>query len=291
MTAALLACDTERTFDVMLQSFLSELTAHELEPLSRIALTLAEQRHPMQRKFLAAQKLLTDKVLPAASAQDWRRRSLAKCVRLYTGPGADVAEKTLIVGFAGKALRLMLPMWTFLAHLDSRKYDLLFLWDPTRGHYRNGTPDLGDNFKDLVTSLGKVVSDLGHGKVISFGVSAGGLPAICAGIANRWDSIVTVGNDYPKLQKHLFPMLVHDNTERTKEQSLRLYYSQHHLWDQASARAVANMTNGEARAIADCSDHDPLWQVYRRGGLAQLFAEFFGETKVQQIQRGDQPTE
>lgn len=277
MKAALFACDTERTFDVMLQSFLSELTATELEPLSTMLLGPAEQRHPLRHKFVAAQHLLTDKVLPAASEQTWRRRSLAQCVRLYTSREAEAKKKSLIVGFSSKALRLMLPMWTFLSHIDPKKCDLLFLWDPTRGHYRGGTPGLGANFKDLVASLEKIVSDLRYAKVISFGVSAGGLPAICAGIANRWDSIVTVGNEYPKTQTHLFPMLTRDGSHRAKRQPIRLYYSQLHLWDQASALAVAKMTGGEARAIAGCSSHDALWEVYQRGGLVPLFADFFGE--------------
>jgi hypothetical protein len=277
--SALLKCDTEHAFDALLESFYSELTPTELVALSLASLTAAELLRPVKHKFLSTQKFLADTMVSLALKQSWRRQSLNKFVRLYTSSEADAQEKTLIVGFGSKALRLMMPMWTFLSHLDSKKFDLLFLWDPSRIHYRDGIPELGDNFRDLVTSLENIVSHFGYRRIIGFGASAGALPAICAGIANRWDAIVAVGSDYPKFQKHLLPMLAPHSSDEVlaKKPRIRLYYSQFNEWDQASALAVEKITKGESRALIGCKSHDALWEVYQRGELAQLFVEFFSE--------------
>jgi acyl-CoA synthetase (AMP-forming)/AMP-acid ligase II/acyl carrier protein len=287
---ALLKCDTEHAFDALLESFYSELTPTELAPLSQASLTAAELLRPVKHKFLSTQNFLADKIVPLALKQSWRRQSLAKSVRLYTSSGVDVQEKTLIVGFGSMSLRLMMPMWTFLSHLDSKKVDLLFLWDPSRIHYREGIPELGDNFRDLVTSLENIVSHFGYRRIIGFGASAGALPAICAGIANRWDSIVAVGSDYPKFQKHLLPMLAPHSSDEVlaKKPRIRLYYSEFHKWDHVSALTVEKITKGESRALIGCKAHAGLWEIYQRGELGQLFVEFFGEAASGQTYIGEQ---
>ncbi len=277
--AALLKCDTDHEFDALLESFYNEMTPTELAPLSQASLTAAEQLRPAKNKFLSVQKLLANSIAPLALKQNWRRQILARFVRHYLGSGADVEEKTLIVGFGSKQLRLMMPMWTFLSNLDAKKFDVLFLWDPARIHYRDGTPELGSNFPELATSLQDIVSHLRYRRIIGFGASAGALPAICAGIANRWDSVVAVGCDYPKFQKHLLPLLVRPTSDGTSAQKprIQIYYAQFHEWDQASALAVQELTKGESKPLMGCKSHDSLWEWYLRGELSKLFVEFFDE--------------
>jgi acyl-CoA synthetase (AMP-forming)/AMP-acid ligase II/acyl carrier protein len=275
MKECLLKCDSEHAFDALLESYYGELTPGELAALSQTSLSTAECGRPAKHKFLATQKFLTDKILSLAFTQNWRRQSLADYVRLYTTLGADVRDKALIVGFGGKSLRLMMPMWTFLSHIDAAKCDLLFLWDPSRIHYREGIPGLATNFSDLVASLQNIVTYRGYKRIIGFGASAGALPAICAAIANRWDSVIGVGTDYPKFQKHLLPMLVPPSACEGKKPQIRLYYPEFHEWDHTSAVAVAAMTKSESRALIGCKSHDCLWECYERGDLRQLFVEFF----------------
>src|SRR5262249_38307857 len=150
---------------------------------SNTSLSAAESERPLKDKYLSTQKFLIGKIVPLGSHQNWRRQSLAKYVRLYTSSQTDVHDKALIVGFGAKSLRLMMPMWTFLSHLDATKCDLLFLWDPSRVHYREGIPGLADNFPDLVASLRDIVTYLAYKRIIGFGASAGALPAICTAIA------------------------------------------------------------------------------------------------------------
>jgi oxalate---CoA ligase len=277
MKECLLKCDSEHAFDALLESYYNELTPSELAALSRTSLSTDGFSEIVKRKFLYTQKLLATQFAPSASKQSWGRRSLAKYVRHYTTPGADVHDKSLIVGFGAKSLRLMMPMWTFLSHLDTAKCDLLFLWDPSRIHYREGIPGLASNFPDLVTALQNIVRHFGYRRIIGFGASAGALPAICAGLANRWDSIIGVGTDYPKFQKHLLPMLASPSACGGKTARIRLYYPEFHEWDHASAVAVATMTKGESRALAGCKSHACLWECYQRGELQDLFVEFFSD--------------
>jgi acyl-CoA synthetase (AMP-forming)/AMP-acid ligase II/acyl carrier protein len=273
---SLLKCGSEHAFEALLESLFSELTPGELTALSRIPLTASELVRPLKHKFLSAQKILATEIAPLTSTQPWRRQSLARYVRYYATSYADVKTKTLIVGFGAKSLRLMMPMWTFLSHLDAAKYDLLFLWDPLRIHYREGIPGLANNFSDLVLSLQRIVTHFGYGRIVGFGASAGALPAISASIANRWDLAIGVGSDYPKFQKHLLPMLTGSGgSEATR---IRLYYPELHEWDHASAAAVAAMTKGEIRALIGCKEHGCLWECYQRGELRQLFVEFFSES-------------
>jgi len=279
---SLLKCDTEHAFDALLESFCNELTPGELTALSELPLSASELNLPLKHKFLSTQKLLARDIAHSVSTQTWRRRSLAKYARHYEASRADVQSKTLIVGFGAKSLRLMMPMWTFLSHLDGAKYDLLFVWDPLRIHYREGIPGLAGNFPDLVSSLQSIVAHFGYVRVVGFGASAGALPALCASLANRWDVAIGVGSDYPKFQKHLLPMLERSGQETTKPR-IRLYYPELHEWDHASAAAVAGITKGEIRALMGCKEHGCLWECYQRGELGKLFVEFFSEAMTARI--------
>ena len=175
--------------------------------------------------------------------------------------------------------------WLFLSLIAPKKRDLLFLWDPSRNHYRDGIPGLGDNFQDLATSVQTIISHFGYRQIIGFGTSAGALPAVCAGIVNRWDSVVAVGTENPQLQKHLLhpmhflPKVGRRGTDEVlgKKQRIRLYYSEFHHSDPQSASDVAKLTKGEPRVIKGYKTHTSLWEAREKGDLPRLFREFFGE--------------
>ena len=277
MKDALLKCDTEHAFDALLESFYTEMTPNELAPLASVSLTEAELQLPVKHRFLSAQKFLSETVCPLALNQNWRRQSPSKCIRLYTSPEGEAGNKILIVGFAGNLFRLMMPMWTFLSHLNSRASDLLFLWDPDRKHYRDGIPELGDDFPELIKSLDKLVSDMKYRRIIAFGTSAGGLPALCAGLANGWQSIVAINAAYPPNAKHFIPMLkrAKDQNGSPSKQRIHLYYSEWRQEDLMSTVAIAKMVNGSIRPLVGHDQHNVLWEAYQRGELPKLFSEFF----------------
>ncbi len=289
MKHALLKCDSGHAFDVLLEAYFSELTPNEWASLADISLTSAESRSEAGSKFFSLQRMIRQTIVPWASQRAWRRQSLANSVRHYTSPEVSVSEKTLIVGFARNLFRFMMPMWIFLSLFGSGKFDLLFLWDPYRKHYCEGVAGLGENFHDLAMSVQAIISHLGYRRTIGFGTSAGALPAVCAGIVNRWDSIVGVGADNPQLEKrllhpmHFIPKLARPGSDEVlaKKQRIRLYYSQLHEGDSRNAREVAKLTKGEAIALIGYKSHTSLWEAREKGDLPRLFLEFFDEIDPQ----------
>jgi acyl-CoA synthetase (AMP-forming)/AMP-acid ligase II/acyl carrier protein len=276
MRNALLKCDTEHAFDALLESFYTEMTPNELVPLARISFDGAELPDPIRDRFSNTQKFIGETILPLAEKQNWHRHSLSKCIRLYTGLSGEAKDKTLIVGFAGNLFRLMLPMWTFLSHLNSNNTDLLFVWDSSRKHYRDGIPEVADNFPDLVKFLGEMVSRFDYRRVIGYGTSAGGLPALCAGLTNNWESIVAINAAYPFNTKHLLSMLTDlGEKKRLSKQSVRLFYSELRQEDLLATVRIAKMVKGEIRPLIGHRLHNVLWEAHQRGEIPKLFDDFF----------------
>jgi acyl-CoA synthetase (AMP-forming)/AMP-acid ligase II/acyl carrier protein len=277
MKEALLECETTHAFDALLESFYTELTPDELAPLAAISLSSSDLLRTHKERFLSAQRFLVGNVVPSTAKQSWRRQRLSNCVRLYTGDKTDKDKRTLIVGFAGHLFRLMMPMWTLLSHLNAKDTDLILFWDPARKHYSGGIPELSDNFPDLLTAVNNIVSELNYGRVISFGTSAGGLPALCAGLANGWNSTVSVNATYPLTKKHLLPVLKSlSDQENVSRPKMRLYYSELNQEDLLAAVAIAKIAKSEIRPLRGYSHHSHvLWAAYERGELPKLFSEFF----------------
>jgi acyl-CoA synthetase (AMP-forming)/AMP-acid ligase II/acyl carrier protein len=276
MKEALLKCDTANEFDALLESFYTELTPDELAPLGGISLSSSDLQRTHAQRFLSAKEFIRDNVAPLTVQQNWRRQRLSECVRLYTSE--NTVKKNLIVGFAGHLFRLMMPMWTLLSHLNSTDTGLLLLWDPARKHYSGGIPGLSDNFPGLLKPLDEMVSDLKYDRVVGFGTSAGGLPALCAGLANGWDSTVSVNAAYPLTKKHLFPVLksLSEHESVTRRPKIRLYYSELNQGDLLAAVAIAKIAKGEIRPLIGHSHHSHvLWAAYEKGELPKLFSEFF----------------
>jgi hypothetical protein len=277
MKETLLGCDTERAFNALLESFYTELTPGELAPLADISLSPSDLARPHRQRFLSAQAFLTENVVPLAAKQSWDRQRISQCIRLYTSRNTDTKNKTLIVGFAGHLFRLMMPMWTFLSHINARETDLLFLWDPARKHYSGGIPEIAEDFPSLLQSLDEIVSKLQYRRVVSFGASAGGIPALCAGLANGWDATVSVNATYPLTKKHFLPVLksLSEQQQATKRPKIRLYYSELNQEDLLAAVAIAKIAKGEVRPLLGHALHNVLWTAYQRGELPKLFSEFF----------------
>jgi acyl-CoA synthetase (AMP-forming)/AMP-acid ligase II/acyl carrier protein len=273
---ALLKCGTEHEFESLLELFYTELTPGELAPLADVSLDPSDLARPHKQRFLSAQAFLAKNVVPLAAKQSWQRKELSPNIRLYTGQGIHANNKTLIVGFAGNMFRLMMPMWTFLSNVNSAETDLLMLWDPARNHYSGGIPELADNFPDFLQSLKEMVSKLEYRRVVSFGTSAGGLPALCAGLASGWDATVSVNAAYPLTKKGLLPVLKSlTDQQTTKRPEIRLYYSELNQEDLLAAVAIAKIAKGEVRPLFGHALHNVLWTAYQKGELPKLFSEFF----------------
>jgi acyl-CoA synthetase (AMP-forming)/AMP-acid ligase II/acyl carrier protein len=276
MKEGLLKCDTTNEFDGLLETFYTELTPDELAPLAEVPLSSSDLQRTHAERLVSMQKFVRENIVPLKAKQSWRRQKLSECVRLYSGENAT--KSTLIVGFAGHLFRLMMPMWTLLSHLNAADTALLLLWDPVRKHYSGGIPGLAEDFPGLLQPLNKMVSELKYERVLGFGTSAGGLPALCAGLANGWASTVSVNATYPLTKKHLMSVLATLSKQQniTRPSKMRLYYSELNQGDLLAAVAIAKIVKAEIRPLVGHSHHSHvLWSAYEKGELPKLFSEFF----------------
>jgi acyl-CoA synthetase (AMP-forming)/AMP-acid ligase II/acyl carrier protein len=227
---------------------------------------LARARDPSKR-------LLLRSMLSASDPDAWDRQPLGDNADLYSQPAVPSSDKTLVVGFSGRAMRLMTPTFGILCALPPDTADLLLLRDPTRQHYISGVPGLGSTIEATARWVGSFAVSRGYRRVVALGSSAGGTPAICAALLNAWPRVLAVGSDQPSLHLHLrqlietcAPLLPGAGTE------VLLAYSGQRERDVLGATEI-NALLPSARQMPDhrFSEHALLYLLQQRGELREFF--------------------
>lgn len=205
----------------------------------------------------------------------WKRRAVSDHADLFSAADARAKEKTLVVAFAGRTMRLMTPTHHVLGSLSPVTHDLLLLRDPHRSHYHDGIPGLGADLTAISRSLATYVHESGYRRVVALGTSAGGVPAVCAAILNGWERVVACGTD--RLTSHPCFRGVVERCAQIHAASPRphitLAYSAGNERDTDGARQIAALLPA-ARLLPDArfADHSLLYELHRRGELARFFA-------------------
>jgi len=125
--------------------------------------------------------------------EPYLRRRLKPNLNFYSR-GGDRAEKTLMIGFAGGARRLMTPVSVILQNLDSSETDLLLISRHGKRKYDDGISGLASSFDGLMAVLENIVASYGYRRVVSYGTSAGAFPALLAALYLDLDRGVGVGS-------------------------------------------------------------------------------------------------
>lgn len=128
-----------------------------------------------------------------ASLPSWRRQNHTRSVIHYAGSGVDAAQKTLVCGFAGNQMRLMMPTYRILTSLDPAAVDLLLLVDFNRGLFLGGVDGVGTNLEDVCVFIDDFAKRAGYKRIVSLGTSGGSLAAIYAAVRFGWSKAVAVG--------------------------------------------------------------------------------------------------
>ena len=123
--------------------------------------------------------------------EPFKRRRLKPNLYLYSA-GSTGAEKTLIICFPGGARRLMLALPTFLQHFDSSRFDVLMIYRHGNTRYSNGVLGLAGSFDDLMQVLRATLHGFTYKKVVSYGTSGGGVPAILAALHLGLDKGISI---------------------------------------------------------------------------------------------------
>lgn len=141
-------------------------------------------------------RALRREIAAVPAAELWQRESMGRAVFLYSA-GGHPDRKTLVVGFGGNYLRLMVPAHRIVAHLDPRRVDLLLLTDERRSLFVHGIDGIAADLAGLCDHVARFAAARGYRRVVTLGTSSGGPPAIYAAIRNGWAKAFAVGPGSP----------------------------------------------------------------------------------------------
>jgi len=152
---------------------------------------------------------LTTRLMAGLKAETYQRRVISPSALLFSDPSLPSKDKTLVLAFAGRQQRLMIPNVLFLQGLPAEHYDIVLLSDTSQHHFKKGCPGYADSFMGLIEALERDVPRANYRRSVAFGVSMGGLPAIryalvtgveraiCVGARASWDIYRLLIGDAP----------------------------------------------------------------------------------------------
>ena len=275
-------------FKVLRESGLNKMTPAELDALmdvksgatwadwlARVPLGFSAWRVPFE--FHSWRRQTKKEIARHPDSRRWQRRTINENIQHYSASRTIDKDKTLIVGFCSSSMRLMMPISRFLMHLDADRFDVLLLRDPGRNHYVHGIPGVCGNIDMLCDWLRAEVGNMLYKEVISIGTSAGGVAALCAGVANNWKRAISVGADspssHPALEAFLTRAAQLAGAAPTTE--VMLFFSSANQRDNAGAMEIAAILPF-ARQFNDTSSgkHNILEVAYKEGNLKNIFDIF-----------------
>ncbi len=148
----------------------------------------------MKKTFSLAEKSAKAKPEP------FIRHHIHKNIQMYSS-GTSPQQKTLVIAFAGKAMRLMMPIPCFLQHLSADKFDVLLFSDPNKHGFTRGIPGIANNIENLIEKTSHLFNRTSYKSVVSYGTSGGGLPAILAAVQLQLDKGISIGGNGPSSPK------------------------------------------------------------------------------------------
>lgn len=146
----------------------------------------------MRREFSARVTGLKRFLTEANGNGTWRREMLAPGALLYSDPSRPAAQKSLVVGFSGNRMRLLMPTFRFLREIDPQASDVLVMIDRTRKLFFNGLDGIGDSPAAVAAYLEQFCAQRGYTCLIAVGTSGGSLAACHMGINGNFDVIASV---------------------------------------------------------------------------------------------------
>lgn len=200
----------------------------------------------------------------------------ARWAKLYSRPGRR--GKRLLIGFTGRAFRLMLPLAIFHQALPDDT-DVLVLFDSLNDHYRRDIFDGSSTLPDLPQRLAAITEN--YTTVIAFGTSGGALPALRFAKLARLPRGISIGgrviNDTIRIFKGSPLGSAYDPLcacPKTITGRSVLLYGDQHAADTQTAHIVAACGVVDLIPVKGSAEHNLLWPIYQAGRLA-AFLDLF----------------
>ncbi len=140
----------------------------------------------------ACQRSYVLRELRRAPAQGYTREEVAPDVVIYRGDG-EPAQKTLIVTLCGRSQRPNMPWSLFVQYLPAELFDVVILCDRRDDHYNSGVEGYAPDLMALRQRLEADLHMAAYRKVICYGTSSGGFPAIRLGLLGGAQSSIAIG--------------------------------------------------------------------------------------------------
>jgi hypothetical protein len=212
------------------------------------------------------------------------RYELGRYVSFYS---ANRGASTLIIAFCGNAFRLMMPISHFLQMMQDDRYDVLVLTDVQRRHFDAGVAGYANSLLEMLTRLKAFVEARPYRRVITYGTSMGGFPALRAGLWLGADRAVSVGGAFCKHPRRLtqtahairaFDLIC--ACRRNDDVPAVSVYAAHNrrdLEEQAQLSAVLPRSVGLSIGT---ESHNVLHHLDQLGRLGAFYTKIFGEDAV-----------
>jgi hypothetical protein len=134
-----------------------------------------------------------------APRQRFRRRNLSVNAAIYEGEGPPGAPRSLVVGFTGVGLRMMMPAAPFLQALPAERCDVLVLRDSERHAFLGGVPGYADGLAGLAARLEQDLPLARYADRRCVGTSSGGAAALAFGALIGARVALSLGGAHPSV--------------------------------------------------------------------------------------------
>lgn len=207
--------------------------------------------------------------------RSFERQKVAPNVLLFSDPAHAARNKTLLLGFAGRLGRLMIPNAGFVQCLPADSFDILLLADPQARHFRDGLPGYGTSFRTLVDAIEADFPARDYRRRVAIGASMGGLPAVWCGLMAGTHRTITIGARAPwdvtrmlggEGPRHLYDPVCACCTGRHGE--IAFVFAENHAIDRIQAGHFARLLGAQTLAIPGVKNHSPLAHLWETGSLS-----------------------
>ncbi len=220
--------------------------------------------------------------------EPFSRRRLMPGIMAYDGPGQS-RDKTLLICMTGRSFRMMVPISILLQHLPAASFDVLVFRDPLKNGYRTGIRGLGSNLEELIGGIDRLIPHDRYQRVVTLGVSAGGLPALLVCMTLQFSKGIAIsGNspDDPRWQGYgggLHRTLANLIEQPGYDPNLLVMYGADHVADRESARRLAELLPAqllEVRSDAAGLDigHNVLYPILAQSRLGDFLERVVDST-------------
>ena len=226
------------------------------------------------------------KVLREAAPQRYERRILSEDVAMYAAPGGLKAAKSLIVAFCGRSHRLMTPWSLFLQSIPASAFDVLILADRSNNHFFNGIEGYAQSLYALSTRVLRDAKARDYSRLLAFGTSTGGLPALRFGLLAGADRAISVGG---QMAWHIQRLRMYGGEHalqafdplcacsKPRKGQLVCVFAEHSAPDVLSARHMQAVVGAVPVSLAGTDKHNVIYEIYKTGKLPQFYERLFGQ--------------